>query len=43
METGETISQVATFAPHDMAGNRLSLEFHRMGEDGETYVLLRKV
>ena len=43
IETGETISQVATFAPHDMAGNRLALEFHRMGEDGETYVLLRKV
>ena len=42
LETGETISQVASFAPHDIAGNPMTLEFHRMGEDGETYVILRK-
>jgi hypothetical protein len=42
LETGETISQVAAFAPQDMDGNRVALEFHRMGEDGETYVILRK-
>lgn len=42
IETGETISQVASFAPQDMGGNRIALEFHRMGEDGETYVILRK-
>lgn len=42
LETGETISQVAAFAPQDMGGNRVALEFHRMGEDGETYVILRK-
>ena len=43
LETGETISQVASFAPHDIAGNPMALEFHRMGEDGETYIVLRKV
>ena len=42
LETGETISQVATFAPQDIAGNRMALEFHRMGEDGETYIILRR-
>lgn len=42
LETGETISQVASFAPHDFAGTRMALEFHRMGEDGETYVVFRK-
>lgn len=42
LETGETISQVAAFAPQVMGGNRVALEFHRMGEDGETYVILRK-
>lgn len=42
LETGETISQVASFAPHDIAGNPMTLEFHRMGEDGETYIVLRK-
>lgn len=42
LETGETISQVASFAPHDISGTRMALEFHRMGEDGETYVVLRK-
>lgn len=40
-ETGETISQVATFAPQHIAGKHIALEFHRMGEDGETYVILR--
>lgn len=42
LETGEVISQVASFAPQDFAGTRMSLEFHRMGEDGETYIVLRK-
>lgn len=42
LETGETISQVAGFAPHDVAGTQMALEFHRMGEDGETYILLHK-
>lgn len=41
LETGETISQIAAFAPQDIAGRRMALELHRMGEDGETYVILR--
>lgn len=42
LETGETISQVASFAPQNIAGNPMALEFHRMGDDGETYIILRK-
>lgn len=42
LETGETLSQVASFAPHNIAGYPVTLEFHRMGEDGETYIILRK-
>lgn len=42
LETGETISQVAGFAPQDIHGAQMALEFHRMGEDGETYIILRK-
>jgi hypothetical protein len=41
VETGETISQVAAFAPQDIGGNRMALEVHRMGENGETYIILR--
>ncbi len=37
------ISEVAAFPPLDMPSGRFSLEFHRMGEDGETHVLLRRV
>jgi hypothetical protein len=43
VETGETISQIVTFAPHEVGSNRVSIEFHRMGEDGRTYVGLRRV
>lgn len=42
LESGELISQVATFAPHDIAGGPATLEIHRMREDGETYFVLRK-
>ena len=42
VETGETISQIAAFAPQEIGGNRVTLEFHRMGENGETYVVLRR-
>lgn len=42
LETGETISQVASFAPQNIHGAQMALEFHRMGEDGETYIILRK-
>lgn len=42
LDTGETISQVVSFAPQKILGTPMSLEFHRMGEDGETYIVLRK-
>lgn len=43
LETGETISQVVKFAPHDINGDRMAFEIHRMGEDGETYLTLRNL
>jgi hypothetical protein len=41
--TGETISQVVAFEPRGICGQSMALELHRMGEDGETYVMLRGV
>jgi hypothetical protein len=43
METGETISQVASFAPQSIHGVSYSLEFHRIAGTGETSVILRKL
>jgi hypothetical protein len=43
LETGKAISQVVTFASQEIAGKHVSLEFHRMGENGETYVILHCV
>lgn len=42
-QTGETISQVVTFEPRSIYGKSVTLELHRMGENGETYVVLRSV
>lgn len=42
-ETGETISQVVTFEPRSIYGKSMALELHRMGENGETYVVLQSV
>lgn len=42
-ETGEPISQVATFAPHSIHGMMFSLEMHRISESGETHIILRKL
>jgi len=42
LETGETISQVVAFEPQNFSGTSMSLEFHRMGEDGETHIILRR-
>ncbi len=39
----QVVSQVAAFAPHEMQGMNFSLELHRLGETGETHVLLREV
>ncbi|MDQ8023378.1 MAG: hypothetical protein REI94_16185 [Moraxellaceae bacterium] len=43
VETGEVISQLAAFAPHSVMGVKLAFELHRMGEDGETHILMRRL
>lgn len=43
VETGEVISQLAAFAPHSILGMNLALELHRMGEEGETHVIMRRL
>jgi hypothetical protein len=43
LQTGEVISQLASFAPNTVGGMKFALELHRMGEDGETHVLLRRL
>ena len=42
-ENGNTISQLAAFAPQEFSGQQYALELHRMGEDGETHVILRRI
>jgi hypothetical protein len=39
----EPISQLAALAPIETESGSFSLEFHRMGEDGETLVILRRM
>jgi hypothetical protein len=41
-ESGEVISQLASFAPQSVLGVNFTLELHRMGKDGETHVLVRR-
>ena len=43
VETGEVISQLAAFAPHSILGMNLALELHRMGDEGETHVIMRRL
>jgi hypothetical protein len=43
LETGEVISQLAAFSPHSILGMNFSVELHRMGEDGETHVIMRRL
>nr|WP_244551712.1 hypothetical protein [Aromatoleum tolulyticum] len=43
VETGEVISQLAAFAPHSILGMNFAVELHRMGEDGETHVIMRRL
>lgn len=42
-QTGEVISQLAVFAPQEIEGMRLALELHRMGEDGQTHIVMRRL
>ena len=39
----ETISQLAAFAPIETQHGNFALEFHRMGEKGETHVVVRRL
>lgn len=43
VETGEVISPLAAFAPHSVLRMNFAVELHRMGEDGETHVLMRRI
>ncbi|MFL6602188.1 MAG: hypothetical protein ACJ8R9_12755 [Steroidobacteraceae bacterium] len=41
--SGDSISQVVSFAPQNLAGIRFSLEMHRIPASGLTYVTMRKL
>jgi hypothetical protein len=41
--TGEVISQFAAFAPQSILGMNFSVELHRMGDDGETHAIMRRL
>jgi hypothetical protein len=42
-ETGETISQLAAFAPQEIHGMKFSMEMHRIADCGETHIIMRRV
>ena len=42
-DSGQPISQFASFVAQEMHGIKISMEVHRMAESGEMYVILRKV
>lgn len=42
-DTGAVISQVASFAPQSIHGMTFSTEMHKMGDTGETHIVLRRV
>jgi hypothetical protein len=42
-ETGESVSQIASFEPQTIHGMAMALEMHRISETGETHVILRKL
>lgn len=42
-DTGEIISQVASFAPQAIRGMKFSTEMHKMADTGETHVILRRL
>jgi len=41
--SGDSISQVVSFAPQNLAGVRFSMELHRIPESGLTHVIMRKL
>lgn len=42
-KTGAPISQVVTYAPQVIMGNRFAVEFHKLAESGETHITMRKL
>ncbi|MBI5042437.1 MAG: restriction endonuclease [Nitrospirae bacterium] len=42
-KTGEVISQFASFAPQSIHGMKFSTEMHKIGDTGETHVILRRL
>lgn len=43
VDTGEVISQVASFAPHSIHGMKLSMEMHKISDTGQQYVVFRRL
>ena len=43
VHSGETISQIASFAPQSILGMKFSTELHKMADTGETHVILRRL
>jgi Restriction endonuclease len=42
-KTGAPISQVVTYAPQTIMGDKFAMEFHKFSDTGETHVTLRKL
>lgn len=42
-DSGEAISQIASFAPQSILGMKYSTELHKMADTGETHVVLRRL
>lgn len=42
-DTGEVISQIASFAPQSINGMKFSTELHKIEDSGETHVILRRL
>ena len=42
-DTGEVISQVASFAPQSINGMKFTTELHKMEDSGETHVIIRRL
>lgn len=42
-DSGEVISQIASFAPQSILGMKFSTEFHKMADTEETHVVLRRL
>lgn len=42
-DTGEVVSQVATFEPQSIHGMKFSTEMHKIEQTGETHIILRKL